>query len=486
MRALLAHPVIHRFVSGGGLGAVKLVTGFVRVKMIAIVIGVAGVGILAQASQFNLVALALTSISLAVGIINRIRQPARLGDRGAERITRGTAFVSLLGLIGLYVLVVCWNSTLILDSVFHGLLTRWQILPVLMGVPFAVIASGYIEGIFYSRDRFDLYVKASITAALIELVLYVGLVYARGITGALMALGISSATLLASYLWHLRKLGDSWRAMFPIVFDLREFVVLFRFGATMLATTAFGYLCVLYVRGEVLELYGARSNGLLQVVLAFSAYSLPFITNGIWGHLHPLASKLGDTPEVRKELMSVLRVVIILSSLASLTALCIPDVLIHIAYVKAFVGAVKFFPAQFIGDFFYFFAFTLGVFFLAISRLRTYMAGWIAYYVIYLIGSKILFPHIGPLAPSTAHALASFVIAACGAVWLIFVVRIKFRELSLFWVGMCMVASAALLLWYETPLWIRLSFLLVPGMIYGKLFLALRNPAKEQPHSLPS
>ena len=96
MRALLAHPVIHRFVSGGGLGAVKLVTGFVRVKMIAIVIGVAGVGILAQASQFNLVALALTSISLAVGIINRIRQPARLGNREAERITRGTAFVSLL------------------------------------------------------------------------------------------------------------------------------------------------------------------------------------------------------------------------------------------------------------------------------------------------------------------------------------------------------------------------------------------------------
>ncbi|GAA0708245.1 hypothetical protein GCM10009105_07660 [Dokdonella soli] len=472
--------MINRFVSGGGLGAVKLIAGFVRVKMLAIAIGVAGLGILAQAVQFNLVAIALTSISLAVGIINRIRQPARLGDPEAERITRGTAFVSLLGLIGLYTFVVSWNATFILDTVFRGTISRWQILPVLMGVPFSVIASGYIEGIFYSRDRYDLYVKASMMAALIELGLYVGLVYARGISGALFALGISSATLLASYLWYLRKIGDSWRNVFPIVFDLHEFVVLFRFGAVMLATTALGYLCVLYVRSEMLALYGARANGLLQVALAFSAYSLPFITNGVWGHLHPMASKLGDTPEVRKELLGVLRVVMILSSLASLGALCLPDVLISIAYTNAFIDATRFFPAQFVGDFFYFFAFTLGVFFLATSQLRTYMAGWIAYYAIYLIGSKILFPYIGPLAPAAAHALASCTIAACGAVWLLLVAQIGFRQLALFWIGTFMVGAAALLLWYETPLWVRLSYMLAPVLMYGKLFLDWRKSTRER------
>src|SRR5579871_3532139 len=60
------------FFSGGALSMTRLLTGFVRIKYVALVLGTAGVGFLSQATQLQLLGIAVASLSLAVGIINRM------------------------------------------------------------------------------------------------------------------------------------------------------------------------------------------------------------------------------------------------------------------------------------------------------------------------------------------------------------------------------------------------------------------------------
>ena len=473
MRFLLKDVLIQRFVAGGGLGAVKLATGLVRVKILAVILGAAGIGVLAQAAQFTLVAIALTSVSMAVGIINRTRSEAIRANSSAQRLTLGTALISLFVLIVLYLLLAISNRLTVATLVFRGTLSEAQLFPIILGVPFAVIASGYIEGLFYSRDRFDLYVKAGAVASLADLVLYSCGAWLGGVVGATVAVGVSSVALLASYLFFLRRIGEEWSTLFPLNFHWREALALLRYGAVMLCTAALGYLSVLYVRAEILGQYGPRANGLLQVALALSAYSVPFVTNGVWGYLHPLASRLGDTPETRSELLRVLRMVILLSSFGSIAVLSFPEVLIGLAYTADFAESATYFPTEFLGDYFYFFAFTVGVFFLATSKLRIYLIGWIAYYSMYLASVRFLLPHFGARAPTVGHCIASCVLAMVSILWLVTQVRIRLRDLTLFFVGGAVVLVAATMLYLGLFIWTRIAILAVP--VVGYCVLAVRT-----------
>jgi hypothetical protein len=238
------------------------------------------------------------------------------------------------------------------------------------------------------------------------------------------------------------------------------------------------------VRADVLGLCGPRANGLLQVALALSAYSLPFVTNGVWGYLHPLASKHGDTFETKQELLRVLRIVVLLSSFGSLAVLSVPELLIWLAYTGEFTDSLRFFPAQFLGDYFYFFAFTTGVFFLATSKLRIYVLGWVAYYGIYLICTKLLLPIVGALAPTIGHCLASCTLAGVCVYWLVADMKLRLRDLSPFAAGGALVAIAALLLFVGTSVWLRMAILAVPIAIYGAL--ALRTEWAAKPHGSKS
>lgn len=467
MRSLLSDSLIRRFLGGGSLGAVKLATGLVRVKILAILLGAAGVGVLAQAAQFTLVAIALTSVSMAVGIINRTRDERLRARHGSDRLTLGTALVTLLVFSACYMVAAMVCRPFIAAKIFQGTLSESQLLPVLLGVPFAVLSSGYMEGLFYSRDRFDLYVKAGSVASVMELLLYTGGAWLGGISGVLMAVGMSSVTLLASYLWHLRQLHEGWRALFPLTFEWAEAQALLRYAVVMLMTAALGYVSVLYVRAEVLGEYGPKANGLLQVALALSAYSLPFVTNGVWGYLHPLASKLGDTPETKQELLRVLRMVAILSSLGSVAVLSVPELLIKIAYTGDFSEAAAYFPAQFLGDYFYFFAFAVGVFFLATSKLKVYVMGWVAYYAIYLVLARALLPTWGPGAPTVGHCVASCTLGVVAASWLITRLRPRWRDMALFSVGAVIVLTAAIFLHAGVSPWVRWALLAATLVGYG-------------------
>ena len=71
---LRANRLIGALFAGGLLGGVRVITGLIRVKYMALTLGVTGIGLISQGNQIFLVAVALCSLSMAVGLIHRLNQ----------------------------------------------------------------------------------------------------------------------------------------------------------------------------------------------------------------------------------------------------------------------------------------------------------------------------------------------------------------------------------------------------------------------------
>ncbi|MCO5141909.1 MAG: hypothetical protein M9962_02330 [Oligoflexia bacterium] len=450
--------IIRRFAAGGILSLIKIICGFLRVKTFASLLGVAGVGVISQGNQFHLTAIALTSLSMAVGIINRIREPSRKDIKEEVQKTQGTALSLLTALISIYSVVVVLSYNTINTYIFNNLISASLLIPILIAVPFSVIASGYFEGIFFSRDRYDLYVKASSIAAILDLASTIVLTYLYGLKGAFISIGLSSIYLFLSFLWKSRDLKENIFSFFHFSFDLSECKKLLNYCLVMVVSVSFGYVATIVIRSLFLQKFGSEMNGLLQVSMALSAYSLPFITNGLWGHMHPTVSSLKNSLDAKKELEISLRIVLTLSTLASGIFLTIPEFFIKIVYNHSFLPSMQFFPYQFLGDFFYCFAFTVSVYTLALSKIRVYLLGWLIFHSLFLLSSYLLLPIVHELSVPIAYLGTSAICASLTLIWLKLNDSLNKQVLLLALLFLTVISTSACLLKFESSFSIRITF----------------------------
>ena len=451
------------FFSGALLSLTRLVTGFVRIKYVARVLGTAGVGFLSQATQLQLLGISIASLSMAVGLINRMG--AIGADLARERRLLSTAFTSQLT-IGV-VLVVCaigFSRPLSIalfgaNALANSPISSFDLLAVVFSVPLAVVASGYLEAVFFGAGRYDLYVRASIWATLLGFVSTVVMITVWRLPGAFWSIFVSSALLLAAFLTFVRRIRPL-RHLFRLGFDPTEANALVRFSIAMLVSGVFVPTARLWVQRTVIGSLGIEANGLLQVPFAITAYYTPFLTSALWGRLHPAVARVGATPEGRHELTVALRLTVGMATAAIVSILFLKDILVPLAYSRAFLPATRLLPAQLLGDYCYFVALPFTVYALGLSRLRIYLAAWLSYSGVAVIASLVLLPTIGLIGVPVGYGISGALGAVVGLAW--FISRREeglLLTLAIVAGGFVLVVTQSALAWYE-------RFRLIQGAIF--------------------
>jgi O-antigen/teichoic acid export membrane protein len=130
-------------------------------------------------------------------------------------------------------------------------------------------------------------------------------------------------------------------------------------------------------------------------------------------------TRTGPTPEGRRELTTALRLVVGLATAAIVSILFLKDLLVPLAYSRAFLPAARLLPMQLFGDYFYFVAFPFTVYALGISRLRVYLAAWVGYTVVAVIASLVLIPIVGLVGVPAGYAVSNAIGAAVAITWLV-------------------------------------------------------------------
>jgi O-antigen/teichoic acid export membrane protein len=440
------------FFSGGLLSLTRLLTGFVRIKYVALVLGTAGVGFLSQATQLQLLGISVASLSLAVGIINRM---GAIGPQNRVREARllSTAFTSQIAISAMLLVLAAVAPGSLTAAVFGDRtlaagISPYDVLAVVFSVPLSVVASGYLEAIFFGGGRYDLYVKASIWATVLGFASTLTMIWIWRLPGAFWSIVASSAMLMTSFLVFVRRLRPLPH-LFRFGFDLSEANALVRFSIAVLVSGALVPAARLLIQRDVIIRYGPDANGLLQVPLAITAYYTPFLTSPLWGRLHPRITHVGAGPEGRHELNMALRFTASLATAAIAAILLLKDVLVPLAYSRAFQPATRLLPVELVGDYFYFIVLTFSVYALGLSRLRIYLAGWIAYSVVALLGSLYLVRHIEIIGVPIGYGLSAAMCAVIALAWFVSEPDEDTMKTCLFIVaGLVVVSIQALLAWY--------------------------------------
>lgn len=411
------------FLSGGALSLTRLATGFVRIKYVALVLGTAGVGFLSQATQLQLVGISLGSLSIAVGIINRM---GAIGpdNRAREARLLSTAFTAQFTMSALILgAALLWPGAL-MNAVFgekalaaSPISTR-DILAVIFSIPLAVLASGYLEAVFFGAGRYDLYVRSSLIATVGGFAATMTLISIWRLPGAFWSVFVAAALLVAPFLVYVGRLR-SYSHLFRFGFDRAEANALVRFSIVILASGLFVPLGRLWVQRAVIGYFGVDANGILQVPFAVNAYYAPFLTNALWGRMHPTVTRVGATPEGRRELTAAVRLTVMLAAAAIVTILFLKDLLVPLAYSRAFSPAAELLPAQLLGDYFYFLALPFAVYALALSRLRVFLAASLGYSLAAAVTSVVLLRRIGLVGVPIGYGVSAGLGALVALGWMV-------------------------------------------------------------------
>lgn len=442
------------FLSGGLLSLTRLAAGFARAKYVALMLGTTGVGFLSQATQLQLLGASLGSLSIAVGIINRM---GAIGPGDPEREGRllATAFTAQMAVSVTLVVTAAIFARPLIDIVFgaetvaRSPVSSLDILAVVFSIPMVVVASGFLEAIFFGGGRYDLYVRASIWATILGFIAALSIIAFWRLPGAFWSFFASGALLLSAFLFHVRRVRPLG-SLFRFGFSPSEANALFRFSIAVLVSGALVPAGRLWVQRNVIGSFGIDANGLLSVPFAVTAYYTPFLTSALWGRMHPAVTHFGQTREGRRELTTALRLTVGMAAAAIVAILFLKDILVPLAYSRAFVPATRLLPAQLLGDYFYFIGLPFTVYTLGISRLRVYLAVWVSYTAVAVAASFVLLPIVGLVGVPLGYGISNVIGAFAALAWLV-----ARREeglattLALIAAGFIVVAAQSYLAWRD-------------------------------------
>jgi len=455
---------------GAALSLARLVSGVVRIKVVALALGVGGVGIFALAQQVNLTAVSLVGMSLAVPIINLGRPSVAVGKSTEAGQVAGTAVAILAVNVVLLVLLTVVLGRSAALRIGHGELDPVLLWPLVAAVILGAAASTFWEGMSYLSDRFDVYTRAAIVSALADMLFVAVGAWMYGLRGAIIALPAGPLVLFLSYAMMLRRDRIAGEVLRSLSFSANQLPRLLTYSAMMFAAVALTNVGLTAARTAVLLRAGPPANGDLQVATSLSAYILAFVTTGFWGHLHARAAAAGDTPEVREQLNHALEGGLLMAFTGCGLAAVLAEYLVPLFYSTQFRDAVPLVAAYMPGELCFQFLTLLISYQLTVSLRRRYLAWSLGYVALLVLVAATTVPHYGAAGYVAGHVAASAVMAAVAAYLCLArgQIRLSLVLRAALLIGVLALTSAVLLYFRDAPATWRLVALL-PFLVSGAI-----------------
>lgn len=414
----VASAFFKKFRLGILLSSSKLFLGLIKIKLIAVLLGVQGVGLLSLGLQLQGAAITLMSLSLGVVVINLGRPFIAKNDldQAAKLLGTGATIVAI-------------NSMLILALILGIMNTPWleeykianmpMIAAIVVSAFFMASATVIWEALSFLVDRYDIYVRANIIASIFDtaiLILAAWMYDTKGVLYALLLSSILQFIVYASLLYRLKevryilKRSRPQRALFrPVLWK----------GLGLQTTSVLVQVSPLIARAHIVFANGESVNGYLQVATALAAYLLPFITSGAWGHLHPFVTAHGDGPASRRELHQTLLSVTPFAASACIAIVIGAPALLPIIYTKDFLPAQGLLAPYFAAEILSLILSVLTIYLIAIQKIKLCLIGYGSYHAILLMCVFSLSHSFGAQAYVIGHVLGTLFAGTMAVIWVI-------------------------------------------------------------------
>lgn len=387
--------------------ATAMVIGLIRSKLVAVLLGPSGVGILANLGIYNTFA-STAGYALAGQGSTRAIAAARAEGRD-ERVDWLIRYSFLIPpAAGLLILA----GTVVLAQLVSGLVMGDpQYAPLIaisaIAIPIALLAGSY-AGVLQGFVRIGSLAKTSIATTIVSLIVTVALILAFGLTGAAAAGAFVALVQLGIFFlrepWVVR--GRRWRRR--LSFDWLTLQPVLQLGLASVVLTLASTLVSLLIRSDIVRVLGIDQNGIYQPVAAISDTYLEVLISSTSLYLFPRLTELlsaGRRKEASDEVGHGLRVILAVTVPLLLLAIAFGEPLVVLLYSDRFRPAADPLAIQMAGSVLKVVTWTAAAALLPLGYYRAWLFISLAQLGVKLLGTHLLLPLMGLQGVAIAYDL---------------------------------------------------------------------------------
>ncbi|EPG0370963.1 O-antigen translocase [Photobacterium damselae] len=367
---------------------VKIVSGFIINKLIAIYVGPSG---FAQISQFQNIINIITGVSItgfSSGITKYIAEYGSEDKKSLKIINTSISLVIINSLIVFFVLIFFGRNI----SLFFLNDSSFKYYFYLLGCTILLFCfNGIFLAIINGESDYKTYFYVNLLNSVFTLILMGGLTFIYGIEGTLLSIVITPGLLfLCTFILFYKKITKYIRA-FKFKIRKDELVKLSSFLLMTIAATIIGGILETLLRTLIIYKVNLESAGLWDALNKLSSYYMLFISSSLGFYFLP---KLSSTKTNKKTVTILFKgILFTLSvSLAMTVFICFLDsYIIKYAFSNSFSSIKEFFPLQFSTDIIRSLNWLLAIYFISKASIKEYIFIQVLYFVLSYSLAKYFF-----------------------------------------------------------------------------------------------
>ena len=360
---------------------VKMATGLVSVKVVAGIIGPAGVALVGQLNNFATIVMQLACGGINSGVTKYVSENKE--DEGRLRILLSTA---------LRITIVCSVTVGLVMIAFNRQLSRLIMLDEAYGYVFVVFGftvllyalNNMLISIVNGFKEFRKYVSINIANSIVGLCFTLAFAISFGLKGALLSAISYQSVMLFVTLFMVRKLPWMNLEYFRERFSTPTAKKYLQYTLMALVSAACVPVVQLLLRGNVISQLSLEQAGWWEGMNRISHMYLMVITTSFSVYYLPRLSEIQDRYGLKREIIKAYAVIVPML-LAGFTAIWfLRFFVIRLLFTPEFMPMEKLFGWQMLGDFFKICSWLLAYLMLAKAKTALYVTTEIGFSLLYL------------------------------------------------------------------------------------------------------
>ncbi len=401
-KKLLSTDMVKVSFMNGVATVIRMLTGFVSVKVVAAVIGPVGVALLGQLNNFTQIVLSISNGGINAGIT---KYTSEYSDSEKDYILYlGTGFRITVSLSIITSLILILGAGYFSEHILHDI--KYRSVFYVFGFTIMLYAlNALLTAVINGFKEYKKFVIVNITGSIVGLIFSVVLSLRFGIYGAL----ISSVTYQSVVFFFTigiisKSYWFKWR-LFIASFKKKVANQLAHYSLMAMASAITIPAGQIIVRNFIIRKTSITNAGLWEGINRISGMYLMIITASFSVYFLPKLSQLKTNNELRNEIFSVYKIIIPFLLLSTFLIYIFRILVIHILFTPEFIGMQSLFTFQLIGDVLKILGYVLGYLLLSKAMSKVYITMEIVNFILLVAVSYFLVNAYGAVGATLAFAI---------------------------------------------------------------------------------
>lgn len=382
---------------------IRMVTSLVSIKVIAAIIGPAGIALLGQLNNFSTIVLSISNGGINAGITKYLAEFSDSKNKYSLFLRTGFQITVAFSVVASIILL--FGAGYFSEIILHD--RKFIFVFYIFGITlFLYSLNALLISILNGFKEYRRYIVANIMGSVVGLIFSLVLAINFGIMGALVSAVTFQSVVFLLTLFLIRNAKWFTRNSFKGKFSKTAAIKLAHYSLMALVTATVSPAGQLIVRGYITKIQSINEAGIWEGMNRISGMYLLVIMTSLSVYFLPRLSELKTKPELRKEIFSIYKLILPSLFLTSIIIYSLRSFIIHFLFTSQFSGMQSLFAFQLAGDILKMSGWVLGYIMLAKAMTKQYIIMEFVGSGIFVILSVYFIRHFGALGATIGYALA--------------------------------------------------------------------------------